>query len=105
MQENGPRNLGFFGTRNMGFMHQNLIEVLSYAMVLTVSLRGALVTDHWCFGCNHCFVQNPTEQIHQYQGGSIFQTWHILSSVICWLDWQIYFCLKILAAREGGREG
>ena len=36
MQENGPRNLGFFGTRNMGFMHQNLIEVLSYAMVLTV---------------------------------------------------------------------
>ena len=37
MQENGPRNLGFFGTRNMGFMHQNLIEVLSYAMVLTVS--------------------------------------------------------------------
>lgn len=35
MQENGPRNLGFFGTRNMGFMHQNLIEVLSYAMVLT----------------------------------------------------------------------
>ena len=38
MQESGPRNIGFFGTRNMGFMHQNLIEVLSYAMVLTVSL-------------------------------------------------------------------
>lgn len=38
MQENGPKNLGFFGTRNMGFLHQNLIEVLSYAMVLTVSL-------------------------------------------------------------------
>jgi hypothetical protein len=37
MQENGPKNLGFFGTRNMGFLHQNLIEVLSYAMVLTVS--------------------------------------------------------------------
>lgn len=36
MQENGPKNLGFFGTRNMGFLHQNLIEVLSYAMVLTV---------------------------------------------------------------------
>lgn len=35
MQENGPKNLGFFGTRNMGFLHQNLIEVLSYAMVLT----------------------------------------------------------------------
>ena len=38
MQENGPKNLGFFGTRNMGFLHQNLIEVLSYAMVLTVRL-------------------------------------------------------------------
>ena len=36
MQQNGPKNIGFFGTRNMGFMHQNLIEILSYAMVLTV---------------------------------------------------------------------
>ena len=36
MQQNGPKNLGFFGTRNMGFLHQNLIEILSYAMVLTV---------------------------------------------------------------------
>ncbi|KAK9828328.1 hypothetical protein WJX74_009089 [Apatococcus lobatus] len=35
MQQNGPKNIGFFGTRNMGFMHQNLIEILSYAMVLT----------------------------------------------------------------------
>ncbi|EIE21916.1 hypothetical protein COCSUDRAFT_56362 [Coccomyxa subellipsoidea C-169] len=35
MQQNGPKQLGFFGTRNMGFLHQNLIEVLSYAMVLT----------------------------------------------------------------------
>ncbi|CAL8471573.1 g11115 [Coccomyxa elongata] len=35
MQQNGPKQLGFFGTRNMGFMHQNLIEILSYAMVLT----------------------------------------------------------------------
>ena len=29
--------MGFFGTRNMGFMHQQLIEVLAYAMLLTVS--------------------------------------------------------------------
>lgn len=36
IQNNGPRNIGFFGTRNMGFMHQQLIEVLSYAMLLTV---------------------------------------------------------------------
>lgn len=41
MQQNGPKNIGFFGTRNMGFMHQNLIEVLSYAMVLTVRLLNA----------------------------------------------------------------
>ena len=37
IQQNGPKELGFFGTRNMGFLHQNLIEILSYAMVLTVS--------------------------------------------------------------------
>jgi hypothetical protein len=35
IQNNIPRNIGFFGTRNMGFLHQQLIEVLSYAMVLT----------------------------------------------------------------------
>lgn len=35
IQENGPRDIGFFGTRNMGFSHQSLIEILSYAMVLT----------------------------------------------------------------------
>ena len=36
MQEEHPKDIGFFGTRNMGYMHQQLIEVLSYAMVLTV---------------------------------------------------------------------
>ncbi|XP_021982446.1 uncharacterized protein LOC110878447 isoform X2 [Helianthus annuus] len=36
IQQQGPRNIGFFGTRNMGFMHQELIEILSYAMVITV---------------------------------------------------------------------
>ncbi|QDZ24483.1 hypothetical protein HOP50_13g70220 [Chloropicon primus] len=35
IQQNGPKNIGFFGTRNMGFLHQQLIEILSYAMVLT----------------------------------------------------------------------
>lgn len=35
IQNEQPRNVGFFGTRNMGFMHQQLIEVLSYAMLLT----------------------------------------------------------------------
>lgn len=36
IQAGGPRDIGFFGTRNMGFLHQQLIEILSYAMVLTV---------------------------------------------------------------------
>ncbi|KAK0592575.1 hypothetical protein LWI29_021588 [Acer saccharum] len=35
IQWQGPRNIGFFGTRNMGFMHQQLIEILSYALVIT----------------------------------------------------------------------
>lgn len=36
IQQQGPRAIGFFGTRNMGFMHQELIEILSYALVITV---------------------------------------------------------------------
>ncbi|KAL6976085.1 hypothetical protein U1Q18_024879 [Sarracenia purpurea var. burkii] len=35
IQQQGPRAIGFFGTRNIGFMHQQLIEILSYAMVIT----------------------------------------------------------------------
>lgn len=35
IQQQGPRAIGFFGTRNMGFMHQQLIEILSYAMIIT----------------------------------------------------------------------
>ena len=35
IQADGPKDIGFFGTRNMGFLHQQLIEILSYAMVLT----------------------------------------------------------------------
>ncbi|KAJ9701802.1 hypothetical protein PVL29_006955 [Vitis rotundifolia] len=35
IQQQGPRAIGFFGTRNMGFTHQELIEILSYAMVIT----------------------------------------------------------------------
>jgi hypothetical protein len=42
IQQSGPRDIGFFGTRNMGFLHQQLIEILSYAMVLTVRSLCAL---------------------------------------------------------------
>ena len=35
IQSGGPKNIGFFGTRNMGFLHQELVEILSYALVLT----------------------------------------------------------------------
>lgn len=41
IQESGPRDIGFFGTRNMGYSHQSLIEILSYAMVLTASLPAS----------------------------------------------------------------
>lgn len=34
-QDDGPKSLGFFGTRNMGMTHQKLVEILSYAMVST----------------------------------------------------------------------
>lgn len=42
MQQSGPKSIGFFGTRNMGFLHQQLIEILSYAMVITVRLSVLL---------------------------------------------------------------
>ncbi|KAH7548532.1 hypothetical protein JRO89_XS14G0156300 [Xanthoceras sorbifolium] len=48
IQQRGPRNIGFFGTRNMGFMHQQLIEILSYALVITknhIYTSGASGTD------------------------------------------------------------
>jgi hypothetical protein len=35
-QSDGPKSLGFFGTRNMGLTHQKLVEILSYAMASTV---------------------------------------------------------------------
>lgn len=46
IQQQGPRAIGFFGTRNMGFMHQQLIEVLSYAMVITVCLPTSILIMH-----------------------------------------------------------
>ncbi|KAG6492071.1 hypothetical protein ZIOFF_047021 [Zingiber officinale] len=43
IQQQGPRSIGFFGTRNMGFMHQQLIEILSYAMVITLLISNTLI--------------------------------------------------------------
>jgi len=34
-QSDGPKNIGFFGTRNMGVTHQKLVEILSYAYATT----------------------------------------------------------------------
>ena len=39
-QSDGPKNLGFFGTRNMGVTHQKLVEILAYAYASTVRPRG-----------------------------------------------------------------
>lgn len=39
-QSDGPKNIGFFGTRNMGVTHQKLVEILSYAYASTVSAKS-----------------------------------------------------------------
>lgn len=51
IQQSGPRAIGFFGTRNMGFMHQQLIEILSYAMVITVSMQSLYFSCPIRLGC------------------------------------------------------
>lgn len=35
IQDNGPKAIGIFGTRNCGILHQQLIEILAYAIGLT----------------------------------------------------------------------
>ena len=35
IQKDCPKEIGFFGTRNMGFLHQQLIEIIAYALCLT----------------------------------------------------------------------
>lgn len=40
-QSDGPKAIGFFGTRNMGVTHQKLVEVLSYAYASTASYHSA----------------------------------------------------------------
>ncbi len=62
MQQNGPKNIGFFGTRNMGFMHQNLIEILSYAMVLTV--RQNLLELGVCVPCSISLTVSHAESLY-----------------------------------------
>lgn len=43
IQQNGPKDIGFFGTRNMGFTHQKLVEILSYALILTVTSQFSML--------------------------------------------------------------
>jgi len=63
IQENGPKNIGFFGTRNTGLMHQRLIEILAYAMVLT----GNHIYTSGATGTNAAVIRGalraPQEQI------------------------------------------
>ena len=69
MQQDGPKDIAFFGTRNMGWMHQQLIEVLSYAMVLTVRTLSRLrrcysaflfwiCLPSWWWGSQPCHLQS-----------------------------------------------
>jgi len=53
----GPKNLGFFGTRNMGITHQKLVEILSYAMVSTVGSRPGQPTQAAGLRADSCCCQ------------------------------------------------
>ena len=71
MQQNGPKNIGFFGTRNMGFSHQKLIEVLSYAMVLTVRTSAVSRRQPAPSSCCMSFTYWPPA--HRTCGGASFR--------------------------------
>jgi hypothetical protein len=62
-QENGQKNIGFYGRRNTGLMHQRLIEILAYAMVLT----GNHIYTSGATGTNAAVIRGalraPQEQI------------------------------------------
>lgn len=49
-QSDGPKNIAFFGTRNMGVTHQKLVEVLSYAYASTVCEART----HYCASSTPC---------------------------------------------------
>ncbi|KAK4835252.1 hypothetical protein QYF36_007453 [Acer negundo] len=63
IQQQRPRNIGFFGTQNMGFMHQQLIEILSYALVITknhIYTSGASGTNAAVITYQRCFKSRKT---------------------------------------------
>ena len=66
IQQQGPRAIGFFGTRNMGFMHQELIEILSYAMVINVSCY--FTQEYYMLACRVSVLYNTIygELVMQY---------------------------------------
>ena len=60
IQQNGPKELGFFGTRNMGFLHQNLIEILELChgsdgkpSTIIHTAHTLLVSIESCATCGH----------------------------------------------------
>lgn len=66
IQENGPKNIGFFGTRNMGLTHQKMIEILAYAMIIT----GNNIFTSGATGTNAAVIRGalraPQEQIEEH---------------------------------------
>ena len=75
-QTDGPRNIGFFGTRNMGFSQQQLIEILSYAMVLTVRPTNRVVDSNcracWLATCRCPAQLSATDERRCAQNNHIF---------------------------------
>ena len=67
MQEAHPKDIGFFGTRNMGYMHQQLIEVLTCSVhdLHPCSIPG-VCSDGWqqCLVCRMQASNSSTSYEH-----------------------------------------
>ena len=54
IQQSGPRRVGIFGSRNLPLTHQQLVEMLSYALVLS---GNQVVTSGGANGCNVAVIK------------------------------------------------
>lgn len=68
IQQSGPKNIGFFGTRNMGMTHQQLIEIVRCAEG-SMGLRGCWRPSHgWpSHACSYALVVTGN---HIYTSGA-----------------------------------
>lgn len=73
-QSDGPKNIGFFGTRNMGVTHQKLVEILSYAYASTVGLKSRACLIHAQHGADMvCHMRRCMMYMHIAYGMRVKQ--------------------------------